>query len=434
VKPVVAKSAVSSAATCDIIVATPSALAEISRKSDTKHFEKVEFIVVDEADLVLSYGYDAETREAVKAIPSTAQSMLVSATLGEDVDKLRKVVLRKPVVVKITLDEGDNDSAALLTHNYTMLKSVTDKYLVTYALLKLRVLTGKTLIFTHDIDVAFRLKIFLDKFGIRSATLNAELPHNSRVHCVEQFNAGVFDVLIACDEHPSTTQRKNKKTGSKAEKQRQIPGGSEFGLARGIDFFEVSTVLNFDLPPDATSYTHRAGRTARAGRRGVALTLVCSESEKTRLQMMCKSLGLKPEKLVFQVNQVEAFRYRVEDSLRGITSAVVLDARLKDVKREMFASEKLQDYFDDNPKDLEALKHDKALTSRMQPHLADVPAYLLPPALRQRITSTSVRSSYRKKHRRVQRSKGDPLDTVGSKRFGRHSKGMSTNKRARKAV
>lgn len=197
---------------------------------------------------------------------------------------------------------------------------------------------------------------------ISSATLNAELPFNSRVHCVEQFNAGVFDVLIVSDEdkYSSSATKTEEAQGKKRSKNGHIAmpqKETEFGLSRGIDFHEVATVLNFDTPQSSIAYTHRAGRTARAGRAGSVLSFVSGPKEKTTLENYTKELGIQLQKLTFQMEQVEAFRYRVEDCVRGITNAMVLDARLKDVKREMMASEKLKEYFDENPKDLEVRHH-----------------------------------------------------------------------------
>uniref|UniRef100_A0A7S0BDG9 RNA helicase n=1 Tax=Rhodosorus marinus TaxID=101924 RepID=A0A7S0BDG9_9RHOD len=433
VRTLVRKSGDGSVPTADLLVATPSALAERLDISATQ-FDHVQFVVIDEADLVLSYGYDEETRRAIASIPASSQSMLVSASLGEDLEELKKLVLRKPMLIKITMDEVGN-SSGLVTHNVTTIATTQDKYLVTYALLRLRVLTGKTLIFVNEIDTAFRLKLFLDKFSIRSATLNGELPLNSRIHCVEQFNGGVFDVLVACDED-LIASRSEDKPNERKPKRDSSGRENEFGLSRGIDFHEVSTVLNFGLPFHSNSYMHRAGRTARAGRTGTVLSLAIEGKEQGSLEKICAQQGLRLEKLVMRMDQVESLRYRVEDSLRSITRAHVLEARLRDVKREMLASEKLQDFFDSNPKDFEALKHDKALTPQVQPHLGDLPAYLLPAALREKAQSRApMRRKSRPNKKRL--DDRDPLDNVGRKNRShetsrdryRHRKGIARKRR-----
>lgn len=81
----------------------------------------------------------------------------------------------------------------------------------------------------------------------------------------------------------------------------------------------------------------------------------------------------------FDMAYIEGFRYRVDDGLRSVTKVAIRDARQKEIKTEIINSEKLRSHFEDNPKDLEALKHDKVLhPSRVQPHLRHIPSYLVP--------------------------------------------------------
>ncbi len=364
-------------------------------------------MVVDEADLVLSYGYEKDARKALALIPSSVQAMLLSATLEADgMDGFRKIVLRRPLTVKVTTDAdvADGDPTGV-SHYYARLGSQKDRYLVAYAMLRLNVLCGKVLIFVNHINAGFRLKLFLDQFKVKTAVLNSELPANSRVHCVEQFNAGIFDVLIATDEVQRDESlavrdediRKNSKKlrREKHEKSRKRRRDGEFGLSRGVDFRNVAAVLNFDVPGELTAYTHRAGRTARAGATGTVLTLVVSDEEQSEIVNMGKELGVPVGPLAFRMEQIEAFRYRVEDCLRMVTDAAVNAARLADVRREIVNSEKLKDYFDDNPQDLDALKHDLALAKNVPEHLAHIPTYLLPPALRGSVSQEPDGSRFR---------------------------------------
>lgn len=78
--------------------------------------------------------------------------------------------------------------------------STDDKYLLLYFILKMRLIKGKCIIFVNDVDRCYRLKLFLEQFGIKSCVLNAELPQNSRYHIVQEFNRGVYDYIIATDE------------------------------------------------------------------------------------------------------------------------------------------------------------------------------------------------------------------------------------------
>ena len=281
---------------------------------------------------------------------------------------------------------------------------------------------GKCILFVGDIDRSYRLKLFLEQFGIRSSVLNSELPVQSRIHVVEAFNKNAYNIVIASDEHEvfgPVSSRKNKadkaeegereeddddndKTRSqkpkRAESGRTKPKkGREYGISRGIDFHNVSCVLNFDLPPSSKSYTHRIGRTGRAGRGGMALSFVIPqerfrkhpptsfrgcEQDEENLAAIIKSQekkGCALQDYHFDMKQVEAFRYRMNDALRAVTSTAVREARTRELRQELIKSEKLQRHFEDNPEDLYHLRHDGELrVARTQPHLKHVPEYLLP--------------------------------------------------------
>ena len=166
------------------------------------------------------------------------------------------------------------------------------------------------------------------------------------------------------DPGPSKRKRKRDSTpSSKAKpgirkKRRGAKRDAEYGVARGVDFLDVACVLNFDLPTSARAYTHRVGRTARAGRSGTALSFVLPASEYGKH----KAVGGVPSTMhdedvwgriaraqqgrvreyAFDKKQVEAFRYRMEDALRAVTRYAIREARLKEIKQELLTSEKLK--------------------------------------------------------------------------------------------
>lgn len=104
----------------------------------------------------------------------------MSATLTEEVDELKSVVLRNPVTVKLSDSESTRDGATNKLTQYVVRTTEDDKFLLIYVILKLKLVKGKILIFVNDTDRGYRLKLFLEKFGIRAGVLNAELPFNSR--------------------------------------------------------------------------------------------------------------------------------------------------------------------------------------------------------------------------------------------------------------
>ncbi|KAF9333146.1 ATP-dependent DNA/RNA helicase [Podila minutissima] len=489
----------------DIIVSTPSrilAQLKLSAVDLKTHFQT---LVIDEADLVCNYDYEEDVKELLTFLPKIFQSFLMSATLGNDVDSLKQLVLRSPAILKME-DKTMDSTWDNLKQLYTIC-SETDKYLILYVLLKLKLLKGKCIIFVNDIERCYRLKLFLEQFSIPSVVLNSELPLNSRVHIVEEFNKGVYNYMIATDEgglkgekeeeekaavqeledgegedkddeeeekeeadekddeeeddnipegdlemefdgsegedldgeddemeammkasddeedeaaamaemgessakkptkQESSTTTENTSSAPSKKKKSGPKKDQEYGVSRGIDFVNVAAVVNFDFPPTAKSYTHRVGRTARGGQMGTSLSFVVTAEEKEKALKHSQIQGgggwshmLGDDELVFKrvvkqqaaagctinnytipMQQLAGFRYRMEDAMRAVTRGSIREARLKELKAEMLNSEKLRAHFEDKPKDLEFLRHDKTLhPTRVQAHMKHVPEYMMP--------------------------------------------------------
>ena len=172
------------------------------------------------------------------------------------------------------------------------------------------------------------------------------------------------------------TLRLNRKIEKSKFKQ-----DKEYGVSRGVDFRNVACVLNFDLPTSSKAYIHRIGRTARAGKAGMALSFVLPLSEFGKHKTASLASAKKDEKVLgrivkqqskngfeikpyqFDMKQVEGFRYRADDAFRAVTQTAVREARVKELKNELINSEKLKRFFEENPQDLASLRHDKELHS-----------------------------------------------------------------------
>jgi ATP-dependent RNA helicase DDX56/DBP9 len=404
----------------DVLVATPAGLLAHIRSGALDLKSSVETLVVDEADLVLSFGYSNDIAEIVKSIPKICQGFLMSATLSPELDSLKKIVLHSPVVLKLEQEEAQRAKGQLKQFYVSLPKK--DKNLVLYVFLKLGLLKGKGLFFVNSTDAGYRLKLFLEQFHIRAAVLNAELPFRSRLNIIDQFNLGSFDYLIATDAStdagntpgPDGDDDDSDDDDDKAPKtnksSRKID--SDYGVSRGLDFRHVSFVVNVDFPPNARSYAHRVGRTARAGAKGVALSLVEKDSKAQNdalwavqddqptvplvgasaenLQAAPTNPNAEdisaiqeqpqPTPLDFNLQEIEGFRYRVEDVSRAVTKMAVRETRADELRAEILNSERLQSHFEDNPNDLQLLRHDRVAThlAKVQDHLKHVPKYLLP--------------------------------------------------------
>lgn len=398
----------------EILVSTPSKLLTLLEDSSNKiNLMELKYFVIDEVDLMLSYGYDEDLNKLTKYLnlKQHMQVFMMSATLNEDIDKLKENFCNKPAILR--LQDIDDQNKRLL--QYYVKTSEFDKFLLIYVILKLNLIKGKILIFVNNLDRGYKLKLFLQNFGIRSCILNSELPINSRLHILEEFNKNVYNLLIATDESneyddekdgnndiDNTVDDKDDKNSNKNSNNSSNNNKQDYGVTRGVDFKNVACVLNFDLPTSSKSYIHRIGRTARGGKNGMSLSFVVSKNEwgkhkqsslltarkdekvLNKIEKTQNKLGYKIEPYQFDNKQLENFRYRMEDSFRSITQTAIREARLKEIKMELMASEKLKRHFEENPQDLATLRHDKALSKiRSDVNLKRVPDYLLPPGARQ---------------------------------------------------
>ncbi|KAL2162034.1 hypothetical protein VTH06DRAFT_7819 [Thermothelomyces fergusii] len=451
----------------DVVVSTP-ARAWHSVSSSALSLSKLQHLVLDEADLVLSYGYDEDMENLSRSLPKGVQTIMMSATLSAELDALKGIFCRNPTVLDLHEEFGAEDEK--LTQFYVKC-SEEDKWLISYLIFKLQLIKGPCLIFVADIDRSYRLKLFFEQFSIRSCVLNSELPINTRIKIIEEFNRGIYDIIIASDEKSELfgdeaadaeeeKKKKKQKSNSNDEgteqprKKRKYKKDEEYGVSRGIDFKNVAVVLNFDMPTSASSYTHRIGRTARAGRAGIALSFVVpkelhgkhkattikstEKDEKVLAKVMRQQakLNRKLEPYNFNKSQMEAFRYRMNDALRAVTKVAIREARTKELRQELLRSEALKRYFEENPTELAHLRHDGELghATRHQPHLKHVPDYLLPKEGKKALASEPIgfvplkkRDGKDRRHRRAKHKgrsfkvggKKDPLKTFKVRRKAR---------------
>jgi ATP-dependent RNA helicase DDX56/DBP9 len=200
------------------------------------------------------------------------------------------------------------------------------------------------------------------------------------------------------------------------------------------------------------SYIHRIGRTARGGATGTALSLVSfsddsggkvkqdknnkhdaatddkmileliqARQQPVMLEDASNVLLKQPAPLAFDIADIDCFRYRVEDVRRAVTSIAIREAQLADVKKEMLNSDKLRAHFEDHPRELNLLQHDRQVgKARIQPHLATIPTYLVPSALqapvnkkkKKNLNSHAAAASLKKKNQNhKRRTDNDPLHT-----------------------
>uniref|UniRef100_A0A158Q7R8 RNA helicase n=1 Tax=Elaeophora elaphi TaxID=1147741 RepID=A0A158Q7R8_9BILA len=398
----------------DFVVSTPSRLLHAMRKYG-KPCESVKHVVLDEADLLLSFGYAEEMRLIKNFLPTRHQTIFTSATMTEKVEALRELYVTGPIVL-MKLKEGHLPNNDQLSQYHISCQNEEERFAIFLALLKLKLIVGKSIIFVKDTDRCYQLGLFLQAFNIRSCILNAQMPINSRCHVVEQFNEGRYSYVIASDvndvsgESQAIIKDEDKEDISekkKIRKKKRKHIDKESGVSRGIDFHHVANVINFDFPTSLNSYIHRVGRTARGWNKGTALSFA-SPREKPFLEEVQEEINaqlghraITPYEV--RIKELESFVLRAREVLAACTKTAIREARLAEIRAEVLRSKRLEAYFAKNPRERAALEHDKKLFSVNLhcPAIGDVPDYMVPPSLR----GINYRSESEKKEGRRKRKK-----------------------------
>ncbi len=249
-----------------IVIATPGRLADHLRSSGTAvTMRKTRFLVIDEADRLLELGYADDLSFVLSHLPSRRQTLLFSATMSGALHKLQALALTKPHVADLAAEERVPSG---LAQKYVFVPAnVRDVYLV-YLINSEVVEKGSTaIVFTSSCRSCEVLATTLRALGIDAAPLHSQQPQARRLAAIGKFKQGSLRLLVATDV-----------------------------AARGIDIPACGVVLNHNVPAMPKDYIHRCGRTARAGRAGVAVTFA-TQYDVERLLAIEQHVGAKLETL-----------------------------------------------------------------------------------------------------------------------------------------
>jgi superfamily II DNA/RNA helicase len=242
----------------EIVVGTPGRLLDLAKQKQLK-FGAIRGLVLDEADRMLDLGFLEDVEKILAMLPADRQTMLFSATMPEPIVALARRFLRRPVTIHAghTADSG----LSPLTKQVVYRTHPLNKLEMVARILQARD-RGLTMIFTRTKRAADRVAEDLDFRGFAVAAVHGDLGQGARERALRAFRTGKIDVLVATDV-----------------------------AARGLDVSGVTHVINYDCPEDADTYTHRIGRTGRAGATGVAVTFVDWE-DMPRWVLIDKTMGL----------------------------------------------------------------------------------------------------------------------------------------------
>jgi superfamily II DNA/RNA helicase len=242
----------------EIVVGTPGRLLDLA-KSKQLRLDRVRALVLDEADRMLDLGFLDDVERILAMLPEDRQTMLFSATMPDPIVTLARRFMRQPVTIHAHHDDRTGPSPQ--TQQLVYRAHPLNKVEVVARILQAEG-RGLTMIFARTKRAVDRVAEDLDFRGFAVAAVHGDLGQGARERALRAFRAGKVDVLVATDV-----------------------------AARGLDVSGVTHVINYDCPEDADTYTHRIGRTGRAGATGVAVTFVDWE-DMPRWRLIDKSLGL----------------------------------------------------------------------------------------------------------------------------------------------
>ncbi|XP_050212549.1 DEAD-box ATP-dependent RNA helicase 28 [Mercurialis annua] len=245
----------------DIVVATPGRMIDHLRNTMSVDLDDLAVLILDEADRLLELGFNAEIHELVRLCPKRRQTMLFSATMTEEIDELIKLSLTKPL--RLSADPSAKRPATLTEEVVRIRRTREVNQEAVLLALCSKTFACKVIIFSGTKQAAHRLKILFGLAGFKAAELHGNLTQVQRLDALELFRKQQVDFLIATDV-----------------------------AARGLDIIGVQTVINYACPRELTSYVHRVGRTARAGREGYAVTFV-TDNDRSLLKAIAKRAGSK---------------------------------------------------------------------------------------------------------------------------------------------
>ncbi len=243
----------------DVVVGTPGRLLDLCQQGHLQ-LGGLSVLVLDEADEMLDLGFLPDIERILRQIPADRQSMLFSATMPDPIITLARTFMDQPTHIRA---EAPHSLAVHdTTEQFVYRAHAMDKVELVSRILQARD-RGATMIFTRTKRTAQKVSDELAERGFAVGAVHGDLGQIAREKALKSFRKGEIDVLVATDV-----------------------------AARGIDIDDITHVINYQCPEDEKMYVHRIGRTGRAGRTGIAVTLV-DWDELPRWEMINKALGLE---------------------------------------------------------------------------------------------------------------------------------------------
>lgn len=266
----------------DIIVATPGRLMSHIGLGYAE-LASLEFLVLDEADEMLDMGFYPDIMSIISGLPNKRQNLLFSATMPASIRKLADEILVNPKIVDLNFSKPAEEIAQKVYLVYE-----ADKQSLLVNLLR-DYKDQKILIFVSTKINVGKISSYLRNSGIKNAAINSSFTQQERNDTVMSFKSGQVNILVATNL-----------------------------LSRGIDIDDVNLIVNFDIPDKAEDYVHRIGRTARAGKLGLAISFI-SEYKIQSFNRIEKLLGRSIDKLPLPEGFDKAPEYKIFTAKKGFS-------------------------------------------------------------------------------------------------------------------
>lgn len=282
----------------EILVATPGRLLDLLESKRLTNFRPTT-VILDEADEMLNMGFYEDIQAIFNHLPQKRQTLLFSATMPKAIQKLIKEILENPVFVQ-TMSEGEGH-ADIAQSYYLIEEHERDS-----ALIRLFETKGfsKAIIFCKMKKEVDRLASLFDKHGLNAKGLHGDMEQSQRERVTKAFRSGETTILIATDV-----------------------------AARGLNVVDVSHVINYHIPFDVENYTHRIGRTGRAGQKGKAITFV-TPKELYKLIRFQKSLGGELEQQ-FIPSKKDVYAAQMSDLVQKITDQALNEEMRETILKQL---------------------------------------------------------------------------------------------------
>ncbi|KAI1760818.1 hypothetical protein GGR53DRAFT_469926 [Hypoxylon sp. FL1150] len=299
----------------DVIIATPGRFIDHMRNSASFSTDTIEILVLDEADRMLEDGFADELNEILTTLPKSRQTMLFSATMTSTVDRLIRAGLNKPVRVMVDTKRKTNDK---LEQKFVRLRPGREEKRMGYLIHICKTMhTERVIIFFRQKKEAHRARIIFALFNLSCAELHGSMNQAQRISSVEAFRDGKVSFLLATDL-----------------------------ASRGLDIKGVDTVINYEGPQTVEIYVHRVGRTARAGRSGVAVTLAAEPDRKVVKAAVRagKAQGAKISSLIIDPADADKWQNQIdemEDEIEAIAKEEKEEKQMAQVEMQIKKGENM---------------------------------------------------------------------------------------------